>query len=107
MHVASQSEIVISPYVLHRLPSSWDAPEDFRPERFLADPASWGPFLPFGTGPRACIGTAFGMLEAKCIIAKMVLKYKMELEGGPHKLQQHLFVSLRTAASMVVKLSPR
>ncbi|KAG2488104.1 hypothetical protein HYH03_013254 [Edaphochlamys debaryana] len=109
-------ELLVSPYVLHRLPGLWDRPHEFRPERFLerasgsgsgngdsgcssegpdsvngriggggyggeATTEAWrrGPFMAFGSGPRTCIGAAFGLAEVKLLVAHVILRYDMDL----------------------------
>ncbi len=68
-HFAAGAQLIISPWVLHRSPDHWENPEAFRPERFL-DPAAEHPaFIPFGDGPRTCIGKGLAMLEGVQVIA--------------------------------------
>lgn len=67
--------MVISPYVIHRLETYWKNPEVFLPERFAQDPEGTShrfTFIPFGAGPRLCIGNQFAMIEAKLILATMI-----------------------------------
>jgi len=67
--------MVISPYVIHRLETYWKNPEIFLPERFAQDPEGTShrfTFIPFGAGPRLCIGNQFAMIEAKLILATMI-----------------------------------
>lgn len=66
--------IVISPYVIHRLKEHWENPEAFIPERFARDPEGTShrfTFIPFGAGPRLCIGNQFAHIEARLILAGM------------------------------------
>ncbi len=66
--------VQVMPYMTHRDPRFFDAPDRFDPSRFLGDPA-WPQFayLPFGAGPRVCIGQNFGLMEA-CLIAATILQ---------------------------------
>ena len=72
--VPAGSEVLLSVYSMHRHRSFWQAPEDFRPERFApghgASRLSHS-YLPFGSGPRACLGRFFGMLELQLVVATM------------------------------------
>jgi cytochrome P450 len=71
------------PYVLHRHPRYWDNPEGFDPDRFLPERAEGRPrwaYLPFGGGPRLCIGNHFAMMEAQIILAMIVRDYRVELD---------------------------
>ncbi|HSS75983.1 MAG TPA: cytochrome P450 [Thermoanaerobaculia bacterium] len=81
--VPAGANVLISPYALHRHPGFWDAPDEFLPERFApgsAYPA--GAYLPFGQGPRACVGSAFGMLEAVLVVAIVGARYRLDLAPG-------------------------
>lgn len=63
--VSKNAIVLLSPYLLHRNPAEWSDPEQFRPERFLnAGDLQKLAFLPFGHGPRHCIGNHFAMCEA-------------------------------------------
>lgn len=66
--------LLFSTYVTHRRPDLWDAPDAFRPERFLdaeQQPDRYT-YLPFGAGPRICLGNMFAMLEAQVVLATML-----------------------------------
>lgn len=63
--------IIVSPYLLHRHPRMWSDPEVFRPERFLA-PYERDAFIPFGAGPRLCIGRDFAYVEGVLMLAVLV-----------------------------------
>ncbi|MEQ8824021.1 MAG: cytochrome P450 [Filomicrobium sp.] len=70
--------IYIVPWVLHRHRKHWERPTEFLPERFEAQTTPWtsgGAYLPFGAGPRICIGAVFAMAEAQIILAKMLERY--------------------------------
>ena len=59
--------VVIAPYVLHRHRTLWERPDVFDPSRFLAGARDAIPryaYLPFGAGPRICMGSAFALQEA-------------------------------------------
>lgn len=69
-------------YGLHHNPKYWDNPEQFQPERFSAENESRFPryaYLPFGGGPRVCIGNSFAMMEAQLILATMASRYRLTL----------------------------
>jgi cytochrome P450 len=76
-----------SSYVSHRLPDVWDAPNEFRPERWERRSAlPKGAYVPFGGGSRQCIGMRFGQLEIKAIAARVLREHRLELEPG-HRLE--------------------
>jgi cytochrome P450 len=67
--------VVVSPYVVHRHKRLWAEADYFRPERFLPnarDGIDRFQYLPFGQGPRVCIGQRFAMLEAVVILSTIV-----------------------------------
>jgi cytochrome P450 len=73
--VPAGSEVLLSIYALHRDPEAWDDPLTFDPDRFLperADARDRWQYLPFGGGPRKCVGANFAMLEAVIGLATLV-----------------------------------
>jgi cytochrome P450 len=73
--VPAGADVVISPYTLHRHPGFWDQPTRFDPERFNPDRPNDRPryaYIPFGAGPRFCVGNNLGMMEAAFVIAMIV-----------------------------------
>jgi cytochrome P450 len=79
------SEIVLWLYHTHHDARWYPEPEAFRPERFAPAEEAKLPklaFVPFGAGPRACIGKMFAMIEARLILAAFVQKVRFELPAG-------------------------
>ena len=75
-------EIVIPFYALHHDPEAWPEPEKFNPERFRGpskDSRHPYQYLPFGAGPRNCIGMRFALMEIKITLVKILAKYKFVL----------------------------
>ena len=67
--------VIVASYVMHRHPEFWDRPERFDPERFTAAAAAKRPdylYLPFGSGPRMCIGMSFALAEATLLLATVI-----------------------------------
>ncbi len=74
--------IMYSPYVSHHMPEQFAESEVFRPERF--DPEHGekhtpGAYLPFGAGPRTCLGAPFAMMELKTVLAMLLQRYRLDL----------------------------
>ena len=65
--------VMIPIYALHRNALLWDDPDAFRPERFAEKPQRYA-YLPFGDGPRICIGASFALQEAVIILATLLAK---------------------------------
>lgn len=73
---------LIAPWLLHRSPKHWDAPERFDPDRWRPERSAGrdpGVYLPFGDGPRVCIGRAFAMMEAKIILGRLTRACRFEV----------------------------
>ncbi|MCA9704657.1 MAG: cytochrome P450 [Myxococcales bacterium] len=83
--VPAGSEVVIWTWFTHRDPRWYPAPEVFRPDRFLPEARAARPkmaYLPFGGGPRACIGSAFSLMESRLVLATIARRFELELLPG-------------------------
>lgn len=76
------SLLFIAPWVLHRHRRFWSAPASFDPTRFLpgAPPPDRYAYLPFGAGPRVCLGAQFALTEATLVLAKMLRIFRVTLD---------------------------
>jgi cytochrome P450 len=77
--------IMIAPWTLHRHQAFWREPAAFDPDRFLPErerEIPQGAYIPFGLGPRICVGAAFAMIEAGLILASLVRRYDIAVENG-------------------------
>jgi cytochrome P450 len=77
--------LIISPYAVHRREATWPDPERFDPARFSAAAEAARPrgaYLPFGIGPRVCIGAAFAQLEAELLLAQIGQRFELEAVDG-------------------------
>ena len=84
--VPKDSLVLIAPWVLHRHRRLWAAPQRFDPSRFLPGTAAPPRFayMPFGTGPRTCVGAPFALTELVLVVATMVRAFQIELAShGP------------------------
>ena len=84
IHVPKGSLIVIPIFALHRHRRLWDDPDRFNPDRFLPENEDKYPrtqFMPFGYGPRICIGSAFALIEAAAILATLLQSVRFEWDG--------------------------
>ena len=108
-HVRPGSLIVISPYVLHRHRMLWPRPDVFDPQRFLGIERSKidrFAYLPFGVGPRKCIGSAFALQEATLVLATIVRHFHFTLRPG-HAVWPALRVTLRPENGLPMMLRKR
>lgn len=84
-HIPKGSTLLIVPWLLHRNPKLWESPERFDPERFAPERAAHRhrfAYIPFGAGPRICIGAAFAMAEAVLLLATVAQRYRLRLVPG-------------------------
>jgi cytochrome P450 len=80
--IGKGAEIVILPWVLHRHRTLWDDPDRFDPERFSRERSATRPrfaYLPFGGGPRICIGAQLALTEVALLVATMAQRYRLKL----------------------------
>ena len=84
-HIEPGSMVVIAPYVLHRHRLLWERPDEFDPNRFLGparDRIDRFAYLPFGVGPRICIGSAFALQEATLVVATVMKHFRLQPVPG-------------------------
>jgi cytochrome P450 len=101
--------VVISPWVLHRHRRLWSRPERFDPDRFLPERSAERPrlaYLPFGAGPRVCIGQQLAIAEATLILATLAQRCRPRLRPGFEVALQHL-VTLRPRDGLPMRIERR
>lgn len=107
--VRKGQSVMVCPYAIHRNPRLWDNPEGFDPERF-SPAASEGrdrhAFIPFGGGPRVCLGNRFGMMESVLAMAMVTQRYRVQLVPG-QDLAPLPMITLRPRHGIHVTLTPR
>ena len=82
--IPAGTTVIVSPWVSHRNPRYFEDPTAFRPERWDNDFAATLPrfaYIPFGGGPRICIGNRFAMMEAVLVLATVAQRFRMELRN--------------------------
>ena len=107
-HIPANAVIAICIYVLHRHPGFWDNPDAFDPERFSPDNAKGRnkfAYIPFGAGPRQCIGNNFGLMEAALVMACILQRFELHSIPGMDVHPQALFV-LRPNRDVMMSLHP-
>jgi len=98
--------IMLPIYALHRHQSLWENADQFDPERFAENykPERYS-YLPFGDGPRVCIGAQFAMIEAKIILATLISRYKFERISGKDP-KPVMILTLRPEGGVNLKVTP-
>jgi cytochrome P450 len=102
--IPAGSSVIVSPYVLHRHPQFWPEPEQFLPERFdgVKQPEA---YIPFGAGPRYCVGHEFAMMEARLIVVLVMQRFRLTLVPG-HPIVPHPCITLRMKHGLRMMVQP-
>ncbi|PHU13521.1 Cytochrome 97B3, chloroplastic [Capsicum chinense] len=130
--IPAGTDVFLSVYNLHRSPYFWDMPNEFEPERFLVQRESQGiegwagfdpsrspgalypneiisdfAFLPFGGGPRKCVGDQFALMESTIALAMLLQKFDVELKGSPKDVELVTGATIHTKTGLWCKLKKR
>ncbi|GAA2868418.1 cytochrome P450 [Actinoplanes cyaneus] len=104
--VPAGADVLICPFTLHRHPAFWPDPERFDPERFDPDRPSDRPryaYIPFGAGPRFCVGNHLGMMEAAFVLASIMRELRLETVPG-HRVVPEPMLSLRMRGGLPMRV---
>ncbi|CAI5478948.1 unnamed protein product [Closterium sp. Yama58-4] len=126
------TDLFVSVFNINRSPHYWENPEEFRPERFLErrsgdgipgwdgyDPdrlagalypnevASDFAFLPFGGGPRKCVGDQFALMESTVALAMILRHFNVRLDGPPEDTEMVMGATMHTKSGLWCRLTPR
>lgn len=96
-------------YGAHRDPKHWPDPNRFEPERFSEANEKQIPryaYLPFGGGPRVCVGNSFAMMEARLLLATLAQRYRLRLSPGQAVVTDPL-ITLRPKGGLHMHVEPR
>lgn len=99
--------VLVGIYNLHRHPAFWSNPDQFLPGRWLNGerPAARYAYLPFGAGPRACVGIHFASVEGPLLLALIGRRYDLQL--AQETVEPELMVTLRPKGGIRMMLQPR
>lgn len=102
--ISAGVSVVICPYTVHRHSEFWDQPEIFDPDRFLDPPPP--AYIPFGLGPRVCIGREFSLMEARIVAAALLKRFRFfPLTKSPPVPDPA--ITLRVRGGLRLKIEPR
>jgi cytochrome P450 len=107
--MAAGDVVIIPTWAIHRDARWFDDPEAFRPERSASDAARRLPrfaYVPFGGGPRQCIGNTFATLEATLIVATIAQRFRLALVPG-QRVTPVPSITLRPAPGIRMRLERR
>jgi len=79
IHVAKNTTVIVSPYLMHRSPDLYPDPKQFNPDRFRSNSFPGHNYMPFGYGPRNCLGQKFALQELKLLLATLYYHYRIEI----------------------------
>ena len=85
MNVAANDQVWASAWIMHRHRKLWQNPTAFMPDRFAGKSAPWVQmpgYIPFGVGPRICIGLHFALSEAQIVLAHLLARYRITKVGS-------------------------
>jgi cytochrome P450 len=96
-HIPKGAMLRMAPYLLHRDERNFAQPEAFLPERFMdgAPPIPRGAFMPFGAGPRVCLGQHFAIMEMTLLSAMLLQRFELRLPDNAPPVEPQLHVTLR------------
>ena len=104
--VPAGADVIISPYLLHRNAGFWPDPERFAPERFASASRAGRErysYIPFGAGPRFCVGNNLGMMEATIVLAALCRDLRLaSVPGRPVEGEPMLTLRVRGGLPMTV-----
>lgn len=102
--IPAGTNILISPFAMHRDIRFWKDPEQFRPERFISEQTAKFTYLPFGAGPRMCIGNNFAMMEMQIVLASILLKWN-PIRVMSETIVPEPLITLRTKSALLIQFS--
>ena len=107
--VPAGADVLVCPYALHRHPGLWDRPGEFDPDRFLPENSTGRPayaYLPFGAGPRFCVGNTLGLMEAAFVLAMVARELRLTGTGAPVTAEPMLSLRVKDGLPMSVSTRP-
>jgi cytochrome P450 len=101
------ANVLLSPWVVHRDPEIWPEPDEFRPDRFADDAAPpRTAYLPFGDGPRICLGNRFAEAEIALVLATILPRADLScVDGAPARPEGD--ATLRPRGGLRMRVSHR
>jgi cytochrome P450 len=104
--VPAGTTVIISPWLVHRRSDSWADPLAFRPERFLEEGAGRSGYLPFGQGPRLCIGREFALGEMVLVLSRFLGALRVGLPDGWSRPAPEALVAVHPRGGMPLVVTP-
>jgi cytochrome P450 len=102
--LAPGTDVLVSPWITHRHPDFWSDPETFDPWRFVGKRPSPA-WLPFSSGPRACIGRHFALLESALLVRALLARCRLESLAAAYPTSQ--LTTMRPSRPVLIACRPR
>ena len=106
--IPAGTRVLYSIYLSHRHPAYWTDPDHFAPEHFAGPEAGRRPaytYVPFGGGPRNCIGATFAQVEAKMVLMRILQRYDLRFVG--RSVRPHMGATLLPSPGVLVEVHRR
>ncbi|MCB2408148.1 cytochrome P450 [Hymenobacter lucidus] len=106
LHIPKGTLFSLYIYGLHHAPKYWQQPTEFQPERFAPTQGSVtsGAYLPFGGGPRLCIGMQFALTEMQLVTLELLRHFAVELVAGQSPVPTQPLITLRPKGDFEIRL---
>ena len=108
--VPAGASIYVNLLTLHRHPSYWPDPARFDPDRFSPAVSAQRPrnaYIPFGIGPRACLGKSFALTELQIVLAMVAQQFDLVIPPAQEPVRMQPLISLRPEGGVHLLLEPR
>lgn len=109
MKIPKGAFVCVVPWITHRHKALWERPERFEPERFSKAASEGRPrfaYIPFGAGPRVCVGASLATTEMMLILATLAQRYRLTLAPG-HEVEIHHQVTMRPKGGLPMIVTRR
>jgi cytochrome P450 len=107
--IKAGTTVLISQFLIHHHPSIWHDPKVFNPDRFLPENVARRPkfaYLPFGAGPRVCLGSGFAMMEMQMALAMLMRRFDIEITSAKEPDLSSM-ITLRPKDPITARIRPR
>ena len=108
-HLPARTIFAVPLHLMHHDPRWFPEPDAFRPERFASDAPAIprGAFMPFGTGPRVCLGQHLALAEMTLLAAMFLQRYEVDVPPGTTRPKPVFNITLRPETPLVLRLTAR